>query len=289
MKTSTVNYPWPTLTSEGNDFPGSSFSIEVQCGTSKSGQIVISVQFTLDCPGIEELIKCGDAVAIVKLECPSSGFRIIKTATQLDAVTIYVDEQCLAKMFNVRSEIVSARDSSHYLPQGANDEFFTNEFTISRGAIIGVTKTERYYLDTAHKHAVSSIVTIALDQNQVVPLDANFDQDKIRILLNSETYQRYDQLRLDPSAKRYLIGIITYPIIINALYLLATDEDDQFSDLEWARVISEKLEQKGYALESELCLSKVANDLLGDIVGRALNGIESLVSGPEGDELEGVI
>lgn len=291
MRSFSNDYPWPALTPEGNDFPEGRFQIGVSGAGGMGSDFTFTLQSELDCPGIAEQIEMGNAQCMLRVDSPGTAYRRLIPVNQNGTTDFTVPSQGVTSVIRFTAIVVATKEVQGYRPEGMNDTYFgTSRFAIGAGSILAVSNTEVVYLDSELDKRSSSIAYISLDREQSDPIRAYFDQDRINISLGEGTFEKYKILRNDPSTRRYIIGLITYPVIIDALYNVR-DSAEQYEQYTWFQVLSQRLEGMGGAtsLESEPGLAPYANKILDDVISRSLSGLDSLIETDEGEQYEGVL
>lgn len=291
MRSFSNDYPWPALTPESNDFPEGRFNIGVSGAGGMGSDFTFTLESELNCPGIEEQIEVGNARCMLRIDSPGTAYRRLIPANQSGNTDFVVPTQSVTSIIRFTAIVIASAEVRGYRPEGINETYFgSSRFTIGVGSILAVSNTEVIYLDSELDKRSSSIAYISLDKEQHDPIRAYFEQDRINISLNEGTFEKYKILRNDPSTRRYIVGLITYPIIIDALYNVR-DSQEQYEQYTWYQVLSQRLEGMGgiASLDSEPALAPLANKILDDVISRSLSGLDSLIETDEGDQFEGVL
>lgn len=265
-------FPHPILVDGRDDYISGLFDIEIEVKDS-SNYHILNVGYILnECNGLKNLILEGKAKVYFKIYCKSTHFRKIYDLGKHNQKEISIDKFSLAKSFKTECYIVSR--GTHFTLPELNPNYFLNQsFLLRNGDILAfVNGPELTVDDSEFRKPLSSIFNIVIDPS-VDSLDVDFQNDVIHIRLNQETHNSYNTLK-DHQLQRKIDASIVYPILIEALSLMVSKDDDDcnFSVYNWWGVIASKFEQMfpGSNL-SEYSLSFIANKMLNNIVNESVN------------------
>lgn len=287
---STVEYPHPVLQEDGSDYSENcSFSMVLneEKQAIDGDEIMLSVGYILKCPGLEELVEDGRAVVGMLVHSPQASFRTVALFGDESECTVRINKFDVVSKLEVQCLILAAGELNRFFLQDFNQLFFSGiSFNLHKGDVLALTEKITIYLDSSELEApLRSIFIINRKDAQKEPILADFQDDsgKIAINLNSELFQVYSDIETGYAytTRRCLTCAIVLPVLAEAIDQIKIAGEEEYADQKWARVVIHKLEQRGVDFSGESS-TKMANDLLGNVIGDALNEVKTILWG-DGD------
>lgn len=285
MRASNYDFPHPVLFSGNDDYIGSTFSIAIKERNNENNysEFCFDVQYSLKSEGLASLIKEGKADVILRIESPATSFRKMYKLS-LGNQEINLSKKLVAEKIIIKGFIVAAEDiSDFFFPNEHNRDYFSFPFKVKRGEILAYEQGTLIYLDASElERPVSSIIVIAENEVDDEPIHISLEGNKIEVFLSKDSYKAYWNLRRKHDLKKYLIGLVVYPAVIEALNQIkavnAENVETQYepcTEKKWYRVIVHKLHEKGIEKDNitDMESSELANTLLGNIVNRSLESL----------------
>ena len=296
MKKTNVNYPHPVLSASNEDYLDCSFDIALTSNPVIEGNIAtFKVSYDLVCPSLESLIASQKAKVVIYLESVVAEFRAIRNfAPDNREITIEIKKNDINQEVEVRGYIIAADTLTPFKLAEHNKELLGDvPFTIRHGDILAVS-------DHFHNVPILDYDPLA-DRPSIFAVRQQFDRPKedvsvdflsdhkIKILLNSETYEKYQKLYEAPELRTVLASFFAAPVLADVLSYLknATDEDlDSVSDKKWFSVIQARLNALKIDLKKEDSMTKVANQVLPHIFKTSLDSMKQVFDAliPHGGE-----
>lgn len=279
MKTIKQEFPNPVLASWTDDYnENCMFSTlfsenDIVVDTEK---INIPIQYLLKSDGLNNLIKNGEAVCVVLIESSAAHYsRLFKFNGSEKAKTISIPKYDVVNKIDLTGSIIAAKDIKNFHCEGEFNEMYfgTSTFEIRKGDILATEESRSIYVDNSElEKPISSIFNISRCDEQESDIVPYFNNDKIEICLKKELFDLYYHYKdyNNGSLRRYALGIIVYPVLIEAIgYIIGSFErkDESLSDKRWFRTIIHKAKLKGFNLEEENqeAETTIADKLLGGI------------------------
>lgn len=304
MKTINIEFPHPVLDENIDDYSTGSFKINLIKQFVDDTNINIILNYELTSEGLKELVKNSAAQVIVRIESSAASFRKIFVFGQNEnEIIISLNKNALVKNVDLTGFIIATQEiSKFHLPEHNSIYFEGVDFRIRKGDILAQENGQILYLDDSElEKQMPSIFTISeAGMDETILHDLHECNDKIKIILNKETYNLYYNLRRKDSYKKYLSGIIVLPVLIEALSIMkgVYQQDDEqlregYENTRWFKTIEKKLEKnKINLIDSDIPLTTAASKLLGDIVYEALLSLketEDDMNSGETTQMEGEI
>lgn len=257
--------------------------------------ITFQIKYALECKGISDLVKNGDAAVVVKVKSSAASYsRLFMFAADVCEMTVKVPKYAVIDKMEVSCCIVASKDMDKFRCEGEFNELYfgSSAFEIRKGDILATENSRIIYIDTSElEKPIESIFLINKNDEQPGYVEPNFDDleypDKIVINLKSELYNLYYILKdsNNGTLRRYVTGIIVYPVLVEAIgYVVSsyqnedTDEYTNFNEKRWFRAIDRQAESKGYDLKNcEESPTTLANTLLGNIALDALKQLKEVL------------
>lgn len=299
MSSKKWEFPHPLLAAGRDDYSNGSFNIIEGSHRTTAEAFIFSFRYDLDCPGLEEYIKNGNADVVLNVSSSAAKFRK-EFCFSADAHTIEVPIQKndIVKSVEFTAYVVAHGDDSFRLPEHNAEYYNSATFSLRKGDILAISSTISVLLDDSQlQKPIASIFNICeYTGDEEIGARVNFTE-KIEVYLAPKAYRQYDLLKQrHPSLRRALSAIVTLPALVNAIELMRCEDDEsrQHERDRWYLSIHTKLEKKGIDLNDEdmtMTSTEVANIIYEDIIFDALNSIKTILDrtiDPEFQELGGM-
>lgn len=275
MKKTNINYPHPVLSVSNEDYINCAFDLEIINDPQVDGNIItLALSYTLSCPSLEALISSGDACAVVYVESPVAEYRkIFRFSATENELTVPIDKNLVNKKIEVRGHIIATKPLSPFKFPEHNKELLGDvPFNINPGEILAIS--DHFYnipVDAYDPLADRPSIFSIRQQNDHPDEDISvdiFSDDKIRILLNRETYDKYRKLYEAPEVRTVLASMFAVPVLVDVLSYIkhaGVDELESVSTKKWYSVILSRLSALNIDLSAESSMTKVANIVLPNV------------------------
>lgn len=284
-----MEFPNPVLSSERDDYvEGCKFDILFEETDIKvtDEYIEIPTRCELLCEGLTKYIQEGKAQIIVLIRSSSAFYRKVFIYKGNERTkTIQIPKYSVKRSIEICGYIVAECLINDYCCKGEfNDLYFKNMlFPVKKGDILAKGETRVIPIDDSElEKPITSIFKIDKDMTATTDIVADFDTDeKIVIKLSLPLNQLYWDMKdfNNGSLRRYLTGIIVYPVLVEALSRMVDtyrEVGSDYSEKRWFRTIERKAKSLGIDYETEHDLysyADLASRMLGDI---AIDGLKSV-------------
>lgn len=271
MRKSNINYPHPVLHIANEDYVDSEFSIELPVDPYIEGELAkIEIRYELKSNGLQEYINNSKANVVVYLESVEAEFRKIfyfsKDSNHLD---IEINKNSLSKKLQIKAYIVASSTINPFVLPEHNQELFGGiPFSLNKGDILaiddGFSVPLENYDPLVDRPSIFSIRKQLDNPKEEVSVDM-LTRDKITILLNEETFAKYQKLYEAPDVRSLLASMFAVPVLVDALsYIKNADSDaiDALSEIKWYQVVTAKIKELKIDLSNEDSMTKIANLIL---------------------------
>lgn len=289
---SIIDYPNPVLSSDRDDYiENCKFDVSFEESEIKVTDEFIQIEATLDlcCEGLKDLIKQGKASVVVLINSSAAFFR--KTYVfdkDKNKTIINIPKYNVKKNIDFCGYILANELINFSFEKEFNELYFKNaSFTVKKADILAKGETRSIALDDSElEKPISSIFRIDKSpESKYVETDFETDE-KIIIKLNEELNQLYYKMKdfNNGSLRRYLIGIIVYPVLVEAIAKICEyyrDQSEDYSEKRWFRAIEHKLEKHQITLANDydnVSYTELADKLLGGIALDGLKSVESTIN-----------
>lgn len=295
MRNKAIEYPHPVLNEYTNDFTDCDFSIRIVSHGDSSKNLEFEIQYSLNCPGMMQLIRNGYAKIYLRIMCHRTSYRKVEEL-EVDRNTIITLPKILVSdVVDFQGMIVTTKDCENYvLTEFNNDYFKGTSFRIRKGAILANEPGLKIKLNTILEKSVSGIVQIT-GSPSISEMSVNYasveEEDPaisnyIVITLPDIEYKNYAKLRtkkhLKNGVERFLQSSIILPAVTEAIALLRKEEelepvadDLHYRGTVWADSIIQALANLGVE-ELATCNRsdfELANLVLGNVVGDSISNL----------------
>ena len=295
MKNKAVEYPHPVLNEFTNDFTDSEFSINVKSFSDVGNDIVLELEYFLDCLGLNELLKAGTLKIIVRITCYRTCFRKVEDLNIDSSTIISIPKKKLTDVLEIQASVVANDNISEFSVEEFNKNYFdTKSFRLRKGDIVANEPGIKIKLNTILEKNTSGVVQVTgspdisemklnyADINETDPALSNY----IVITLPDTEYKNYAKLMNKKHKKngieRFLQAAIILPAITEAINKLRIEEivetDDEtptYKGTIWADSIMKALSNYGID-ELATCTKsdyELANIILGYVTNDAINNL----------------
>jgi hypothetical protein len=283
MIKSKVDFPYPVLSSDGNDYEKSCYfrSEIIEIESSEKNKIIFSVKYDLECRFLEELIEQGKAQVIIYIESPNASFRkMLKYSGQDRETFVEVYKSEVSRKITLKPLIVSTIDNTDYVSEQFNRDYFEGVvFEVKKGDILAFEKQYDVIIDDIDDFKnCASIFSIRLDETVPNGIKIDYNSDKINIIMNKTDYDSYARMRENECYRVFLSAMFVLPALVEALEAMKREikyGEEGIAEKRWYLVLEKQLKQKDIMLTEMISSTYVANLLIGDITARALGELEN--------------
>lgn len=291
-----IDYPNPVLSSERDDYiEGCTFDI----GFDESEIVVndkyiqICARYELESANLCELIAEGKASIVVLINSSSFYRKIFVFEKGQTEKLIEIPKFDVKNRIEFCGYILANESIDNFDGEGEfNDLYFKNvSFSVKRADVLAKGITRIIPVDDSElEKPISSIFTIIQNSESAVDVETDFytsDNEKIIIKLSDRLNRLYYKMKdfNNGSLRRYLNGIIVYPVLVEAISKICDyyrgREADDYSDKRWFRVIVRKLNDLNINIENDYdshSYTELADKLLGGIAFDGLTSVETTIN-----------
>lgn len=232
MKVSNKSYPHPVLGHE-DDVMAGGFEVEFKCELTKDYAILKPV-FRLDNSVIESLIKSGKASYVVEVECGSTFYRSsFSTSKPLEIIEI--PSQRLRERVRVDFFVCANTDIKDYRPSGCHSDYGDATFEVGAGDVLAEGGEGSFIAEKEFdplRPPISSFMSIKEGTLHEGPMEVNYDEEKITVVLSKSDWRRYVAVSRQKMAVGVLHASIVLPVLVDAIYKVQSEQDD-LKDRNW--------------------------------------------------------
>jgi hypothetical protein len=250
------SFPHPVLTPFRDDVTPNEFSVETSVSPD-ADNFYIDVRFLYSNPTLLELVKTGKATHSVHIECKRNFYREL-FSFQSDAQHVVIQASELVGRVEVSGFIRAQGPIDDYCVVGAHPDYGNSTFQIHSGDILAVCPTQSFeaYTDYDPLRDISSILIIRRDDERdegAMTLETN--EDRIVATLARRDYERYTDLKADPSMVSVVANQVVVPALLEAVHEIREAGDDEFdegmADRRWYRSVYMNLKNSGVDLRTK--------------------------------------
>lgn len=293
MKLEDRFYPYPVLTEARDDYTEKSFSSDINVTTvNKSYQI--DATFQIDEPHIKHLIDFGRASFSLFIINEETRYRKIESTFQ-PKISLSIKSSMLNGKVTIIPIIVANSNIQNFESPNFNDDYKGYSFSIKKGNTLAIAQSIEFdaIQNNDDLKQVPSIFTVvkSMDKN-LKTMQVDLMSPRIAIKLDKETFNTYNELRLNPSMARLLSTLIILPSLVYVLQTIFKVDSDletnEFESLTWYKVIEAKLNSLNYSKGNwsnyEQDVMEIAQLLIGNPMQSSLEELKStLINMESGD------
>ncbi|WP_097028595.1 hypothetical protein [Clostridium peptidivorans] len=280
MQITTRQYPHPVLSELTEDYRSGKFFTNITQETY-SDEIILNIEFMLQCRELEKLIQDRTASYAVHLECPATRYRNKFISYEKD-LKIKLPGNSLKNKVEISIFIVAQKEIHNFAHKDFSSDFKGIAFEIQQGdvlafdynRVLNIVKTG----DNLKK--VPSIFSItSLDENNKSSIDWEDTGNKILIKLSKDNYIKYKDLVQNHKFEGILSMTIVIPVLIEILCDLR-EAFDKYEGCAWNEVIMKRLNDfkidTQEKLQAQTSITELAYKILNGLMEKCLIDLEEL-------------
>jgi hypothetical protein len=301
MKRYSFDFPHPVMYSGNDDYVTGEFVVNTISAVEEEDQFRFEFQYELGSVGLQNMVETSQVDVVLKVECAATSFRTLHTFDKDKSLKFTIGKNEVADKMVTTGYLVAKTDITNFYLADHNPDYYSaqHSFKINSGEILAFEDGARFYFDASElEKPVSSIISIVEypdDRNENVSV--SYDDEKIKILLDKNTFATYVKLKNNDNLKKFLIGTLVYPVLVEAVHKVATrwssESEDDIEDKRWYRNIKKKLELLGEDSDSIQSASPVslANVIFDHIINKSLVSLSDAFDKvfDDDEELMGVV
>lgn len=234
-------YPYPVLASFNNDYVDSDFDIEVQ-ETITEKEIIFKFVPKLNNQELEKLIRFGQAIFVMHIECSFTSFRK-SVEIPVEGKVVSISANKIEEVMNLCPFIVANKDIDNYRNSKFNLEYEGTAFELDKGSIMAigfekVIRIEKENDDLANIPSIFSVTEIYDPKIEDIIVD--YACDKICLHLPSNVYRKFvTQNSNNPNAQPVLHAMLIVPALIKCIEEVKHSGEDYYAyeNRRWFRAI----------------------------------------------------
>lgn len=271
-------FPYPVLCEETDDYNESSiFEVDVSYSETMNN-LELLFDFELNNNDLVNLIRMGKAKYVIHIECSHTSYRkVIKTDLKQIAVTI--PKSSVNKEIYLVGMIVATTDIKNFFSAELNEDYIGEKINFDHASILAYQNLPRIivtkdYEELAGNESLFSIIRVAYeDPDGEYPIDIVLNEDRIKIRVDSKTYDAYIKHR---QSSYLAMSMFILPAL---LYMIDTiREEDSCGAYEtkpWFMRMKKFYKAQDRDLEDELIgdnkknALEIAQEMLKNPIGKA--------------------
>ena len=240
------SYPYPVLHPYNDDYNNSSFQVDFV--TEKVfGEFKIHAVFSLQNEGIEQLIQAGNAVYMLRVECPQTSFRKAFCNAKSE-INESIDIKHLRGKVNIHSFIIAQREITHYYNEFLNDWYKGIEITFERGNFLAIGNAIEATLheDNTELMDLPAIIDVHRGMNKEY-MEVEINSQIILVSLPEKEYDHYASYA-NTRLKSTIISIIFLPCLMEVFTRMKDDRED-LVEYTWYQVMEKIFKENKLQIE----------------------------------------
>lgn len=278
MKLSHRSFPYPVV-GNADDVLDAAFQAVINPSNDRVNYY-IEVKVQCSSSTIAKLVKKGDAVYVLHVECGNTLYRSATEFTE-DEREFMIPGEYLNATVEVNVVAEAKKDIAKYKVDQAHPDYGDQTFVVNGGDILAVSEGFTFDADINFDmlRSMSSIMQIReRDYPEDAPMEVDLSEEKITIYLSHVDFENYKIIRAHPVLSASLIATLVLPALVEALTVMKGDPS-VVEDTRWYRCLSRRIEQTGFSLETHPL--RLAQDLLELPIKRAFMSARAILESGE--------
>lgn len=277
-------FPYPVINYNNSDYKTSVFSLSLRVERFKS-EIVLLISIFLNNPEIQNLIKVNKCKIIIHTECSKTSFREVFDYNQeIGENKIHIDSKKLNGNVQINACVVASEDIDDFNSNDFSDEFIGMSFFIESGTILAYEDTNYVFIEKNDQELLtipSAVIIKSHSEKEDYRMKWDFNYERIYIYLNVEDYAKYrDSLGYEEDYPIFH-RMIVYPAIVEAIRIIMSDYNNQYSHKRWFKAIKQRLLEEKIDLDNPKYKDETnsylyAQTLLNFSLSRALSRMQTI-------------
>ncbi|GAB6256930.1 hypothetical protein [Peribacillus sp. N1] len=241
------SYPYPVLHPNNDDYSNSSFQVEFV--TEKVfGEFKIHAFFSLQNEGIEQLIQAGNAVYMLRVECPQTSFRKAYFNAKPE-IHESIDTKHLRGKVNIHSFIIAQREITHYNNKSLNDWYKGIKIMFERGNLLAIGNAIEATLheDNTELMDLPAIIDVHRGINKEY-MEVEINSQIILVSLPEEEYDHYASYA-NTRLKSTIISMIFLPCLMEVFTRMKDDREEDLVEYTWYQVMEKIFKENNLQIE----------------------------------------
>ena len=239
MLNDNMNFPYPILRENNEDYKKSKFISNVSVNSEENG-FRINAEFLVENERIKKLIDDDFVEYALQIECTKTWFRSIETSKN-NIIEIFIKSDKLNQKVVLCPCLIVKKNIENYTNDDFSDDYENMFFDIHIGEALAVGKIKyfeaNYEKDIINKPA--SIVNVTYDE-KIKNMECYIEYERIQVVLPKEQYKYYIQNSNDENKYPIMNSIVVIPALVQALSIMSKDESD-YENYNWYKTIRNKL------------------------------------------------
>ena len=241
MRISYRSYPYPVLSHFSDDYGNCAFQTSLKVSSTKNAY-KLAVKNNLSDVQLKDFVSSGHASYGLHVECKPTRYRILHASNSPD-FNFEVPVGSVSGSVEVCCLLIAKNSVPNYTNTNFHKDFDGHSFDIEKGDVLAVAHDRAFeadnYLDTLKK--VPSIFSITANKEEnPPPIDTNYGDSKITILLPIDIFEKYRYLKADISIQPILASMIIIPVLVEIISDLKNDVQgflEDYGDARWFKSI----------------------------------------------------
>ncbi len=250
-------YPYPVLSSETDDYTGSTFSFDVTA-KQQVREISFNISISLDNEELQRRIDMNEAEFLIHIECSRTSYREAIVTSDTNIIKLVADKKLYGNV-SVCVFIVASKDIHGYTNANFNEDYEGMAFDVEKGGILAVGGqwSVQVKKETEDLTKVPSIFMICRGPDAVEDcMDINIDNDKIRITLSESSFKNYKLLCSSQAKLSIFHSMVIVPALIYAFENIRKDDVSVYEGRRWFKALKRTLAKYDIVLNKETIENK---------------------------------
>lgn len=281
MKVNTKSFPHPVLGNE--DDVGGEFKVHFKYELSKAA-VILNPSFVLKNKAIEELLKKGKASFITEVQCKSTFFRE-SFADRQGNPKFTIPASRLRERVTVGFYVCADAEISDYAPTDPHPDYDGAKFDLEPGDVLAVGGDSSFNADKTFdplRPPVSSFMSIREGLKHEGPVEVDYTDDKIAVVLSKSDWHNYMSVRGQKTTEGVLHASVVLPVLIDAVHQVKQQISD-YEDANWYVRIQAILEARGLNNKTPF---EIAQKILENPINRGFKSLNEILDSADDESYE---
>lgn len=255
MKIRFRHFPHPVMAEFLDDFTSGEFISDIKDISSVKSSYKFAVTFDAAEQDMKKLIDNKQAHYSLHIECPMTYFRTLITSFE-DEIEVEISADKLEGRVEMAALITAAENIPDYFCRGFDEQLKEYNFKVEKGDILAVGRQLNFDADKKADSIknITSIFSVQPTENEEPAyVDMSTSTEKIIIWLPPSLFERYKELKQDPSLTSVLASMLVTPVLTEILQDLKERDEEAligYEQCRWFKVLKRRLKEIGIEYDS---------------------------------------
>lgn len=238
-------FPYPILADDKNyndDYPVHGFNASITFEPDETGErAILTSRFTIAEESILKCIESKKATYGVHVLCPKTNYRHLIRSEKKE-LEHHFERGELYENVTLMGCIVCTDNVPDYRSNNLHEDLKESKYDMPQGGVLAITEPETYFVDPDLSRPLMSVFRLSKDSKIKKEFQYDVEGEIILIKMNESELARFNAARRDQNTRKFVIMGVYYPVVVEVLRVMASEDKGIHENKKWYRAIMHRLE-----------------------------------------------